>query len=1011
MGEQLDPEALRAVMAEYFAVARQAIEQHGGTVEKFVGDAVLAVFGIPVVQEDDALRAVRAAAELRSGLDALGRELEDRQGVRLTVRTGVNTGAVVAGAARAGGSFATGDAVNTAARLEQAAQPGEVLLGASTYLLVRDAVDVEPVDLLALKGKAEPTPAYRLVSVRDVAAGRTRRLEAKLIGRERERRLLDDSLERVVATGRCQLVTVLGPAGIGKTRLIADFVGAVQPAVRVLHGRCLSYGRGITFWPIMTVLRAAAGLDGTEATADGRRMLADLLRGHDEAAAVVKWLAPLLDLGGDPGSVDETFWAIRMLLEHLAEERPLVLVVDDAHWAEPTLLDLLEHLVDWCRDVPLLLVCQARPELLETRPGWGGGGLNAATMQLEPLAETQTVEMVAGLLGPSVPARLAEDVARWAAGNPLFVEEVLAHLEDEGVLHREGDGWIVKRELDTVPVPPTISALLGARLERLPGPERAALQRASVVGLAVRVEDVQALTPEADREGVAAAVRSLARMDLLRRERGGGGSSYSFRHVLLREAAYDALPKGVRADLHECYADRLADHGEDAGAEVDAFIGHHLASAARLRRGLSRGDPRAEPLAERAAAALTAAAQRAWDGADTRAAKELLRQALELTPATVRARRERLALLADVHRHAWELTAAVEAATEAATLAALHGEETDQVTAEYLLLNLRIFRGTDVDLEHYAAVLDRAEEISRRTGDRRTVACVQMARLAPLLDAGRCAAQADICRQLLALGDAVPLPYRRVLRDILLNMLMWGPEPLTAGLRYAEQLLDSFGAVPQVRFSLDPCRAALLAQAGRGGEAALVCAEVQAQAEALQEPISRAADLLGHVPLCARDLAAAVELFAEGASFHLEAGGDGFASTLFGEAGCVQLELSGDDDTAARFLESAQRTAGAGDALTHGLCRTGAAVLAARAGRAEEAANLSRAALQILDSTDQSVARGDARRLLSEVSARRGDTEERRRLLLEALELYRSKGHVPFTALTERLLADPNWTG
>ncbi len=406
LGEQLDPEAYRAVMGRYFETARAAVERHGGTVEKFVGDAVLAVFGIPEVREDDALRAVRAAQEMRADLAQLSRRLEAEIGVRLQVRTGVNTGHVVAGSARAGGSFATGDAVNTAARLEQAAPPGEVLLGAATYWLVHDAVEVEEVAPLAAKGKAEPVAAYRLLGVLDTDHGRRRRFDGALVGRERESRALVDTLDRTVELQRGHLVTVLGAPGIGKTRLVADFVKDIGDRAQVVSGRCVAYGQGITYWPVVQLLREALHLQGDESTEVTRHALEDLLEGAPDRARVGDLLLALLGKDADQGGREETFWAVQRAVEQLAGRRPLVVTVDDLHWAEPTLLQLLEHLRDEVRDLPLLLVCQARPELLDTRPGWGGGSLNSVSLGLEPFTNRQTALLARQpARGPGVPRR------------------------------------------------------------------------------------------------------------------------------------------------------------------------------------------------------------------------------------------------------------------------------------------------------------------------------------------------------------------------------------------------------------------------------------------------------------------------------------------------------------------------------------------------------------------------------------------------------------------------------
>ena len=356
LGESTDPEALRARMRRYFEDLRAIVERHGGVVEKFVGDAVMAVFGIPTAHEDDALRAVRAAAEMRASVAEHG----------LEARIGVNTGEVVVGGE--GETLVTGDAVNVAARLEQAAASGEALIGAQTRALVRDAVRVEPVDALTLKGKSEPVEAYRLLEVIGDAAPLARHPETPLVGRERERQRLWRDYEDAVADRTCRLFTLLGPAGIGKSRLVADFLERVGDTADVLRGRCLSYGEGITYWPLVEILLAI----GVE---------------------------PDSVIGTSPA---ETQLAFRRLLETRAAERPQVVVIDDLQWAEPVFLDLVEHIADLSRDAPIFLLCVARTELLDVRPGWGGGKLNATSLLLEPLGAEECEELM-GLLVTDAP--------------------------------------------------------------------------------------------------------------------------------------------------------------------------------------------------------------------------------------------------------------------------------------------------------------------------------------------------------------------------------------------------------------------------------------------------------------------------------------------------------------------------------------------------------------------------------------------------------------------------------
>ena len=583
LGEQLDPEAYRSVMGRYFAASRTAVERHGGLVEKFVGDAVLAVFGVPEVREDDALRAVRAAIEVAAGVDALSRELSRDLGVTLAIRTGVNTGSVVTGADRAGGSFATGDAVNTAARLEQAAGPGEVLLGETTYALVRDAVTVEEVESVVAKGKAEPVRAYRLLAVDDQAAGRARRLDATIIGRAQEARTLDDLLARTLTTGRGHLVSVLGAPGIGKTRLVSDFLDRVGQQARVLRGRCVSYGQGITYWPLVQVVRDAAGLRGDESPEVARHALTALLDGCADQAEVVTLLLPLLGAGGEPGEADQTAWAAARFLEQIAVRSPVVVEVDDLHWAEPTLLDLLQRVTEETRDLPLLLVCQARPELLDSHPSWGHGSVNAVSLGLEPFGGEDTAAALSALVGPGVPSAVARAVAQWSGGNPLFVEEMADHLVATGQLVPAEDRscWRLVGDLADLRVPATVSALLAARLARLPQPELDLLEAVSVVGVTFTTDQARHLSPTVE---TAPLLASLARRDLLQRERSATtGDGWSFRHGLIREAAYDGLPKADRSRLHAALADHLTDtatRAGSAGREQEAFIAHHRTRAA-----------------------------------------------------------------------------------------------------------------------------------------------------------------------------------------------------------------------------------------------------------------------------------------------------------------------------------------------------------------------------------------------------------------------------------------------
>ena len=505
LGEELDPEALLGVMNRYFEELRAIIERHGGTVAKFIGGAVVAVIGIPRVHEDDALRAVRAAAEIRTRLPAISREV----GVELRFRTGVNTGLVLVGE---GENLAVGDAVNVAARLEQTAQPGEILLSESTHGLVRDAVEVEPLEALSLKGKSEPVASFRLLGVDPLAPGLARRFDVPLVGRERELRLLGEGWDRAVKEAGCHLFTLLGAAGVGKSRLVAELLSDVGDEARVLAGRCLPYGEGITFWPLVEAL----SLVGEPAQ-------------------------PVLERLRTGGTVrpEELFFEVRRSLESLAAERPVVLHVDDLQWAEPMLLDLLDHVVELSRDTPILVLCTARPELLEDRPAWGGGKLNATTMMLEPL-RTAECEALLVELGDELDPPARARVVSASEGNPLFLEEMSA----------------LARETGSHAVPPTIQALLAARLERLAVEEREVLQRGAIEGEVFHRPAVRALSDERTETELDLQLAGLVRKELIRPHRATiqGEDAFRFRHLLIRDAVYDGLPKTRRAELHERFA-------------------------------------------------------------------------------------------------------------------------------------------------------------------------------------------------------------------------------------------------------------------------------------------------------------------------------------------------------------------------------------------------------------------------------------------------------------------------
>jgi class 3 adenylate cyclase len=633
MGEQLDSETLRQLMRRYFLTMETILERHGGTVEKFIGDAIMAVFGVPAVREDDALRAVRAANEMRTALAELNDSLEARWGVRLRVRTGVNTGEVVAGDPSRGHGFVTGDAVNVAARLEQSAEEDEILIGGDTLRLVRDAVTVTPVEPLTLKGKAEKFPAYRLEAVEAGAPGFSRRLDSELVGRTEELDRLRAALDRAVAGRASELVTVLGPAGVGKSRLAAEFVASLGDEATVLQGRCLPYGEGITFWPVGELVKGAAGITEEDAPGPVRDKIAALLPADsDEAEPILQRMAGVLGLADPASSPVEIFWAVRRLLETLAAERPIVVVFEDVHWAEPTFLDLIEYLVASSRDAPILLLALGRTELLELRPGLSG--LAADGLSLAPLSGDETRSLVENLLGGGeVAPDVAEHVLAAGEGNPLFVEELLRLLLDEGRLERVGERWQAADGLEAVSTPPTIQALIAARLDRLQPGERAVVECAAVIGKLFWPSAVRELSPPEVRDGVDDHLDALIAKQLVTASGGtrfAGEEGMAFSHILVRDVAYQAMLKALRADLHARSSDWIERTAGERAVEYEEILGYHLEQAHRYLVEVDPGDERTADVGVRAAARLAEAGGRALARYDMPAAINLLERASSL---------------------------------------------------------------------------------------------------------------------------------------------------------------------------------------------------------------------------------------------------------------------------------------------------------------------------------------------------------------------------------------------
>ena len=614
LGERHDPEALREVMTRYFDAAADAFRSHGGSVEKFIGDAVMAVFGVPDLHEDDALRAVRAAWELTRRLPRLNDAFEAAWGIRLEIRIGINTGEVVAGVDSIDQKLVTGDPVNTAARLQQSADPGMILIGEETYRLVAGAVRAEPLDPMPLRGKSDLVRAFSVLDVVLGAPSFVRRLEAPLVGRRSELAQLRQAFDRTAREQVGFLFTVIGPPGIGKTRLALQFERALSGVAKVLTGRCLSYGEGITYWPIREVLDQA--FEG-----DPIGGIERLLSGDEHVGAVVETIAAALGSSSGTSTTGEVGWALRTVFEALARDAPLVVVFEDIHWGEPTFLDLVDHVIDVVSGAPLMLLCLARPELLETRPAWGGGKLNAATTLLEPLTDDESALLLRRLA--TLDEQTAAEILRTAEGNPLFVEQLLASAAEVG-----GTGELR--------IPPSIDGLLAARIDRLEPEERVVIERAAIVGKEFEVGAVEDLLPDEPKGAVAERLDSLVRKQFVRRDRSAtdGGPAFAFRHVLIQLVAYKAIPKRRRADLHERLAGWIERRSGDERSEVEEILAYHLEQACRCRRELGATDLGTQALADRTVGLLASCGRRAIARGDASGAVSLLSRAIALLDDT-----------------------------------------------------------------------------------------------------------------------------------------------------------------------------------------------------------------------------------------------------------------------------------------------------------------------------------------------------------------------------------------
>jgi len=995
-GEQTDPESTRRMLGRYFAEIRQVVERHGGTVEKFIGDAVMAVFGIPTLHEDDALRAVRAAFDITVAIDALNAELAGKGWQPIALRIGVNTGEVVSGDPSSGQTLVTGDAVNVAARLEQAANPGEVIVGTATHRLIRDLVDVEALPPLELKGKAEPVKAYRLLGLKEAAGDR--RHDTPLVGRERELNLLTDALRRAMNEQACYLFTLLGSAGVGKSRLIHEFLGQVREDARVLRARCLPYGEGITFWPVIELAQAAAGIAPDDSPAMAIDKLRRLLDTTADPEAIAQRVAAAIGLSRDAMPTEEIFWGVRKLLESLASAQPLIVVIDDLHWAEPTLLDLIDHIADWSREAPILLLAVARPEMLDGRPQWAGGKLNTTTIQLEPLSADDSTQLIDNLIHDEALSRVVQGrIGETAEGNPLFVEELVAMLVDDGVLEQSNGGWRAAEDLGTVHVPPSISALVAARLDHLKPSERDLIGRASVVGKVFQRSAVAELSPPDGRDDLGPRLMGLVRKELLRPDRSSaaGDEAFRFRHILVRDAAYSALPKEQRADLHARFADWLERAAGDRLLEYEEVIAYHLEQAYRYRSELGLADGLTDVLGSRAATHLRATGLRALARHDPPAAINLLSRAIPLL-SDERERAEVLLELGELETTSGRTEAGAARYLEAEEAAKRVGDDllVLQAKAERLYW-LQVLDPT-ADEDELLAVARDLDAGATEAGDSRGRTTAQLVFAHVHLNHCRWRenlSALEVARGLVSQRDD-PRQYMLV-RGMTANAIRYGPIPAPEGIERIESMMRD--GEPTNAPLLDSS-AALLAMQGRFGEAR---ERFHAGLEFFRD---RGMQLIagstlgldgGVIADLAGDLEASVEAREESSAILRSIHETGVLSTVAAQNALVLYRL-GRYDGARSGIALAQETGAPVDIATQAGWRIPAAMMAADDGRLDEAQTLIREAVELLEPTDFLEMRGQVQEGIAHVEARVGRTNEWRAALERALQEHEQKGNLPW---------------
>jgi class 3 adenylate cyclase/tetratricopeptide (TPR) repeat protein len=997
LGEQHDPELIREALGRYYEAARASFERHGGTIEQFQGDAVVAVFGLPQLHEDDALRAVRAALELRDQMKGLNGELQRELDVRLPVRTAVHSGEVVAGGG-APGQLA-GDVMNVVAHLEQQAQPGEILLGDATLGLVRDAVDVEALGSLQLKSRRQPVVAHRLLRV--LPEGWRAPSPIPMVGREQELAVLKATYERTIASSTCHLLTLFGEAGIGKSRLVEELLTTVSEQARVLRSSSRSYG-GAAYEAMTRLVSQAAGLDPADPTR-AREILAGFVGRVQDADRITQRIGQVLGIEQGTGPPEDIHWALRRFLEMLALPGPLVVVLDDLHWADPALLDLVEEIAAASRGAPLMIVCTARGELLERRSRWAGGALNSVTLHLAPLGGGEVRRLLAHLLGGvDIAEAVQEYVADGAGGNPLFVQSLVAMLRENRQLQLDGGQWRAATDLASVRAPPDIRALLGARLDQLGALEREVIDRAAIIGRQFTAEAIRELSPPHQRDTLAAPLRTLVDKDLIVPDEGallatGRDQGYAFTHALIQEVAYQAIAKETRAELHQRYANWL-ERMSAGGVQVDEAVGNHLERAYRSLVEIGQQGDHLIRLARRAGTALATAGHRAAGRRDIpERTVGLLERALSLLTDNDDTRRTALLDLANALSNARRFPEALEAFDQAVRKAEAVDDRRTSTHGLVGALAVKHFSGRE-SISRDEVTLERAVQTFERYDDKLGLATTWRLRAYYWWEKGSLIRAEDSARHAVMLarqsGDE-PLLARS--ESTYCFILFWGPRHVDEVASEVGGKLDWARRRGVRSLEVDALRilARIRAMQGRFEEARQLLRKAGEPSSSYGDTLVLVAGFVsaGLVELLAGQPAAAERVLRRGYRILEEIGGRGqllHVATLLARA----LAQQGRDREAVAMTRECERLTAENQVSAQITWRSVRAMALAATGETEAAERLSREAIERADHWDQIDSTAEALADHAEVLRRIGRAEDAISHARQALDLYQAKGNL-----------------